>query len=102
MSDHGLFSSYKGHQGAANGQGSWGVFQGYAQGFERLDAGSRAGFSSSTPPPPWTSVFQRILNKKELLLHTQTFLLIMSALRLVIALETLNEPYEKYTVAFFD
>ena len=30
---------------AANGQVSWGVLQGYAQGFGRLDAGSRAGFN---------------------------------------------------------
>ena len=29
-----------------------------AQGFGRLDAGSCAGFTSSRPPPPWTSVFQ--------------------------------------------
>ena len=29
-----------------------------AQGFGRLEAGSRAGFTSSRPPPPWTSVFQ--------------------------------------------
>ena len=58
MYDHGLFSSYEGQQGAANGQDSWGVFQGYAQGFGRLNAGSRAGFTSSRPPPPWTSVFQ--------------------------------------------
>ena len=28
-----------------------------AQGFGRLDAGSRAGFTSSRPPIPWTSVF---------------------------------------------
>ena len=28
-----------------------------AQGFGRLDASSRAGFSSSRPPPRWTSVF---------------------------------------------
>ena len=28
MSDHGLFSSYEGQQGAANGQYSWDVFQG--------------------------------------------------------------------------
>ena len=27
-----------------------------AQGSGRLDAGSRAGFTSSRPPPPWTSV----------------------------------------------
>ena len=41
---------------AANGQDSWGFFKN-AQGFGRLDAGSRAGFTSSRPPPPWTSVF---------------------------------------------
>ena len=28
ISDHGLFSSYEGQQGTANGQDSWGVFQG--------------------------------------------------------------------------
>ena len=55
MSDHGHFSSYEGQQGAANGQDSWGFFKD-AQGFGRLDAGSRAGFTSSRPPPPWTSV----------------------------------------------
>ena len=42
---------------AANGQDSWGFFKN-AQGFGRLDAGSRAGFTSSRPPPPWTSVFR--------------------------------------------
>ena len=49
----------RGPQGAANWQDSWGFFKD-AQGFERLDAGSRAGFTttSSRPPPPWTSVFQ--------------------------------------------
>ena len=57
MSDHGLFCSYEGQQGAANGQDSWGFFKD-AQGFGRLDAGSRAGSTSSRPPPPWTSVFQ--------------------------------------------
>ena len=57
ISDDGLFSSYEGQQGAANGQDSWGFFRD-AQGFGRLDAGSRAGFTSSRPPPPWTSVFQ--------------------------------------------
>ena len=30
MSDHGLFFFYEGQQGAANGQASWGVFQGCA------------------------------------------------------------------------
>ena len=55
--DYGLFSSYEGRQGAANGQDSGGFFRD-AQGFGRLDAGSRAGFTSSRPPPPWTSFFQ--------------------------------------------
>ena len=53
------FCFLRGSQGAANGldpQDSWGFFQD-AQGFERLDAGSRAGFTSSRPLPPWTSVF---------------------------------------------
>ena len=57
MFDHGLFSSYEYQQGAANAQDSWGSFRD-AQGFGRLDAGSRAGFTSSRPPPPWTSLFQ--------------------------------------------
>ena len=56
ISDYGLFSSYKGKQGAVNGQD--GAFFRDALGFGRLDAGSRAGFTSSRPPPPWTSVFQ--------------------------------------------
>ena len=34
MSDHGLFSSYEGQQGTANGQDSWGFFR-HAQGFGR-------------------------------------------------------------------
>ena len=51
------FFFLRGPQGAANGQDSWGFFKN-AQGFGRLDAGSRAGFTSSRPPPPWTSVFQ--------------------------------------------
>ena len=57
MSDHGLFSSHEGQQRAANEQDSWGIFRD-AQGLGRLDAGSRAGFASSRPPLPWTSVFQ--------------------------------------------
>ena len=44
-------------QGAANGQDSWGFLKD-AQGFGRLDASSRAGFTSSRPPPSWSSVFQ--------------------------------------------
>ena len=55
MSDHGRhFSSYEGHKERRTGK-----IRGFkdAQGFGRLDAGSRAGFISSRPPPPWTSVF---------------------------------------------
>ena len=48
MSDHGIFFSYEGQQGAANGKNSWGIFRD-AQGFGRLDAGSRGGFTSSRP-----------------------------------------------------
>ena len=50
MSDHGLFS-------AANGLDLWSFFKD-APGFGRLDAGSRAGFTNSRPPPSWTSIFQ--------------------------------------------
>ena len=57
MSDRGLFPFYVGQQGAANAQDSWGFLKD-AQGFGRLDAGSRADFTSSRPPPPWTSVIQ--------------------------------------------
>ena len=57
ISDHGLFHSYEGQQEAANGQDSCFFFRD-AQSFGRLDAGSRAGSTSSKPPPPWTSVFQ--------------------------------------------
>ena len=57
MSDHGYFSSYKGHKERRTGKIRGGFFKD-AQGFERLDAGSRAGFTRSRPPPPWTSVFQ--------------------------------------------
>ena len=56
ITGHGLFSSYEDRQGTANGQDSWGFFRD-AQGFGRLDAGSRADFTSSSHPPPWTSVF---------------------------------------------
>ena len=57
MSDHGHFSSYEGHNKERRTGDSSGFFKD-AQGFGRLDAGSRAGFTSSRPPPPWTSVFQ--------------------------------------------
>ena len=56
MSDHCHFSSYEGHKERRTGK-ICGAFNN-AQGFGRLDAGSRAGFTSSRPPPPWTSVFQ--------------------------------------------
>ena len=57
ISDPGLFSSYEGRQGAANGQEDSGGFFRDVQGFGRLDGGSRAGFTSSRPPPSWTLVF---------------------------------------------
>ena len=57
ISDHGLFSSYEGQKGAANGNDSWNTFQGCA-GLGQLDAGSSAGFTSLRPSPPRTSVFQ--------------------------------------------
>ena len=57
ISDHDLFYSYESREGAAHGQDSWGFFRD-AQGLGWLEAGSSAGFTSSRPPPPWTSVFQ--------------------------------------------
>ena len=56
MSDHGHFYSYEGHKERRTGKIRE-AFK-YVQGFGRLDAGSRAGFTSSRTPPPWTSVFQ--------------------------------------------
>ena len=56
MSDHGLISSYKGHNERRTGN-ICGFFKD-AQGFGRLDAGSRAGFTSSRPPSPGTLAFQ--------------------------------------------
>ena len=59
ISDHGLSSSYESQQGAADGQDSWSVFQGCTWLFgRRVDAGPRASFTGSSPPPPWTSVLQ--------------------------------------------
>ena len=57
ISDHGLFSSFESQQGAESRQVPK-AFSRDAQGFGRLNAGSRIGFTSSRPPPPWTSVFQ--------------------------------------------
>ena len=59
MSDHGNFPSYDGHKERRTGKIRWAF--GDAQGFGWLDAGSHAGFTSSRPPPPWTSVFQFFL-----------------------------------------
>ena len=58
MSDHGHFSSYyEGHKERRTGK-IRGAFSKMHRALGRLDAGSRAGFTSSRPPPPWTSVFQ--------------------------------------------
>ena len=57
MSDHGHFSSYEGRKERRTGKIRVFFFKD-AQGFGRLDAGSHAGFTSSRPPPPWTSVSQ--------------------------------------------
>ena len=56
MSGHCNFTSYEGHKERRTGKIRGACKN--AQGFGRLDAGSRAGFTSSRPPPPWTSVFQ--------------------------------------------
>ena len=50
----------EGQQRAVHGQDSWSVFKD-GQGLGRLDAGSRAGFASSRPPLPWTSIFSIFL-----------------------------------------
>ena len=51
MSDHGLCSSYVGHKERRTGKIRE-IFFKDAQGFGRLDAGSRAGFTSLKPPQP--------------------------------------------------
>ena len=56
ISDHDLFSFYEGQQGVTNGQGLWGFFRD-AHGFRRLDAGSRASFTSSRFPSPFFFFF---------------------------------------------
>ena len=48
MSDHGHFSSYEGHKERLTGKIRGSFFKD-AQGFGRLDAGLRAGFTSSRP-----------------------------------------------------
>ena len=57
ISDRGHFSSYEGHMERRTGK-IRGAFSRTHRALWRLDAGSRAGFNSSRPPPPWTSVFQ--------------------------------------------
>ena len=57
MSGHGHFSSYEGHKERRTGK-IRGAFFRMHRAFGRLDADSRAGFTGSRPPPPWTSVFQ--------------------------------------------
>ena len=54
ISDHGLFSSYEGQQGAANYKIPRAFFKGLWTAF--IDAGSRAGFTRSRPRPLWTSI----------------------------------------------
>ena len=58
MSDHGHFWFYGDHKERRTGKIQVFFSRMSAQGFGRLDADSRAGFTSSRPPPPWTSVFQ--------------------------------------------
>ena len=60
MFDHGHFSSYEGHKERRTGK-IHGAFSRMQKGFGHLDAGSRAGFTSSRPPPPRSSVFQFFL-----------------------------------------
>ena len=60
-SDHGrLISSYEGHKERRAGKIRRAFFRD-AQSFGRLDAGLRAGSTSSRPPSPWTSVFNFFL-----------------------------------------
>ena len=62
MSDHGgIFSSHEGHKERRTGKTRGAFSRRHRAFFGRLDAGSRAGFTSSRPPPPWTSVFQFFL-----------------------------------------
>ena len=58
MSDHGHFWFYDGHKERRTGKIQGMLSRMSAQGFGRLDADSRADFTSLRPPPPWTSVFQ--------------------------------------------
>ena len=57
ISDHGLFSSTRANKERRTGKIRRAFFRDL-QGFGRLNAGSCAVFTSSRPPPPWTSVFQ--------------------------------------------
>ena len=72
---NGLFSFYENQQAAANMQDfSVGWFFRDAQGFERVDADSRASFSDSRPPPPRTSVLQFSLFRRGVTLRNLDFL----------------------------
>ena len=55
ISDQDLLSSCDSQRRAVNEQDLRTLFRG-AQGFGQLGAVSRASFTGSRPPPPWTSV----------------------------------------------
>ena len=55
ISDHGLILPARANKERPTGKIS-GAFSPDTQSFGRLDAGSRAGFTRSRPPPPWISV----------------------------------------------
>ena len=57
MSDHGHVSSYEDHKERRTVKIRGDFSRMHRQDLGRLDAGSRAGFISSRPPPPWTTVF---------------------------------------------
>ena len=57
MSDHGHFFSYEDHKERQAGKVRV-AFSRMHKAYARLDARSRAGFTNSRSPPPWTSVFQ--------------------------------------------
>ena len=61
MSDHGHFSFQEGHKkrNACKICGAFSRTHRVLDGW--IDAGSRAGFTSSRSTPPWTSVFQLLL-----------------------------------------
>ena len=54
MSDHGRFLPTRATRSGERGM----IRGGFSRMHRALDAGSRAGFTGSRPPPSWTSVFQ--------------------------------------------